>query len=156
MASMSACHSSSMAIPGQSIPSMGKISVTKGKTYERATVSWLSDLLGVTFKRVPGSGAMHQIFDWDVFRAKMPGERATLLDDVGIECKNEKGLPVFIANWIDQCKATVKDSGKWKWFLAFHNPHDAKEYVILSREYFSNIIRELDGYQQESWEHNHN
>lgn len=60
----------------------------KGREYEKEVARWLTIFTGVKYKPTPRSGALHQVFDFDVM--KVDRREESVLDGIGIEIKNEK------------------------------------------------------------------
>lgn len=127
------------------MPSKSK---SKGNNFERETCKYLSDLTGLSFTRVPNSGAFLggknisrvenlsesqvQIFDGDII---VPDE----LKDWSIECKFYKDFAwkkLFQSDGESQLNGWIKqaeETSKPYWFLLF-KINNAGKYLVISKE----------------------
>ena len=134
---------------------MGARSQRKGREFEVKIANWLSDLFGVSFRRVPRSGGIREFNAWDIMRFRgsksVNPKRKTLIDQFGIECKNiEAKFPAVLRDWLDQTEEAAKDENLNDWMLFFHRPGTDLNYAIIPQETLSRLFRELQGFRDEA------
>jgi Holliday junction resolvase len=116
----------------------------KGKQLEREVAEWVSRITGVKYRRTPNSGAIRQVdlFAGDIMKIEL--NKATVLDECVIECKNCKTLSV--PSWLKQVESECEDAQRKHFVIFFKNR--GKLYTILPIDYLEKLLNHLKGERQ--------
>ena len=91
-----------------------KYSLKKGHVFERQIAKELTRILGVSFRRVPMSGAIHNFLEGDIMKMD---NKLTIIDNTILECKDCKTIKM--PQWIKQVEEEAKRADTKKWILFF-------------------------------------